>query len=859
MTTRKAAVWMAIAAIVAAAESGDAVFGDSQLIATNAIHWWARALADVDGNGRLDLFVQDRNASGGELLWYQAPTDRDRLWPRHVIAARAPNGRPFAAGDLAAADIDNDSDPDVLGFAHPGEWKNADAPTTLFWYRNPRPSGDPARDPWTPQAIGDAPAFVKDVRLADFNADERVDLAAITYRRNRFLVFRQDAPDRWTKAQDFAIPNLHEGMDAGDITGNGLPDVAANGYWIENPGGDLTATWTVRTTAARWHNQTGDWSRNATKVACRDIIGDGRAEVVIAHSERVGYPLAWYHAEDPRTGSWSEHVLTDRLPAVHTLQVADFDGDGRGDVLASVNATRARALGAKEFPVVIFFGVGREGPPIERTIATDGIYNGQVGDANGDGAPDIFRLAAHDAPLAEVLLNPWRAASPPRAGPNGGPSGLRPWTRNPRYWEYRGHPILLLGGSKDDNLFQIPDLEAHLDEIVRAGGNYIRNTMSDRRDKGFEVYPFRQRPDGKYDLEEWNDEYWRRFTNMLSLTAARGIIVQIEVWDRFDYSRDPWRTHPYNPANNVNYTAAQAGLANDYSDHPGRNRQPFFFSTPAQRNNTVLCKYQQRFVDRLLSFSLQYDHVLYCIDNETNGDAAWSEYWARHIRQRAQATGRAVAITEMWDAWDLTAEQHRRTLDRPDLYDFADVSQNNQKKGQAHWDNFQWVRRHLAPAPRPLNTVKTYGADGGRYGSTRDGIERWWRHVLGGAASVRFHRPDSGLGLSPPTVASIRAARKVESIVKFWDLEPAMELLSDRDDNEAYLAASADGTYVLYFTNGGAVGLDLHRHPGRLTLQWIDIQTGEWPARATLNGGGIAQVAAPAAGHWVAVIAKERP
>ena len=50
-------------------------------------------------------------------------------------------------------------------------------------------------------------------------------------------------------------------------------------------------------------------------------------------------------------------------------------------------------------------------------------------------------------------------------------------------------------------------------------------------------------------------------------------------------------------------------------------------------------------------------------------------------------------------------------------FHFCDVSQNNQKKGQVHWDNFQWVRNYLASQPRPLNTIKTYGADGGRYGN----------------------------------------------------------------------------------------------------------------------------------------------
>jgi len=48
---------------------------------------------------------------------------------------------------------------------------------------------------------------------------------------------------------------------------------------------------------------------------------------------------------------------------------------------------------------------------------------------------------------------------------------IQPWPKNPRYWQYKGRPVLLLGGSKDDNLFQIPDRESHLDEIREAGGH----------------------------------------------------------------------------------------------------------------------------------------------------------------------------------------------------------------------------------------------------------------------------------------------------------------------------------------------------------------------------------------------------
>lgn len=427
---------------------------------------------------------------------------------------------------------------------------------------------------------------------------------------------------------------------------------------------------------------------------------------------------------------------------------------------------------------------------------------------------------------------------------------LRPWPRNPRYWEYQGKPLLLLGASKDDNLFQIPDLDAHLDQMAAVGANYIRNTMSDRPDGGFEVYPFAQREDGKYDLSQWNPEYWRRFDHMLAATAARGIIVQIEVWDRFDYSRDNWTRHPYNPANTITYTHEQSGLAAAYPNHPGSNEQPFFFTTPPQRHNKVVLPIQQRFVDAMLERTLKHGHVIYCIDNETSGEEGWAVYWADYIRQRARAAGVDAFVTEMWDAHDLRDAQHRRTFDHPDRYAYVDVSQNNHQKGQAHWDNFQWVRERLSSRPRPINTVKTYGADAGPYGTTHDGLARWWRHLIGGAAAVRFHRPVSGLGLSEPAQAAVRAARLLASHVSLWDMAPANDLLSLRVEDGAYLSAQPGRQYALFFPRGGRIGLDLAAHRGPFTLRWFDIAAGTAGPTVKIDGGRVITLMTPTDAMW---------
>jgi len=446
-----------------------------------------------------------------------------------------------------------------------------------------------------------------------------------------------------------------------------------------------------------------------------------------------------------------------------------------------------------------------------------------------------------------------------KAGP------LRPSMRYPWYWSHRNEPVLLLGGSDDDNLFQWPQgkLAAQLDRLSAVGGNVIRNTMSDRKDQGFEVYPFGRLDSGKYDLDSWNKAYWSRFERLLRETSRRHIFVQIEIWDRFDYTdlrgSNRWQIHPYNPSNNVNYTHEESGFAASYPAHPGANKQPFFFTTPRQRDNRVVLRYQQRFVDKLLDHALKFHHVLYCIDNETSGEEEWGRYWARFVKDRAAKEHREIHVTEMWDDWDLRAERHRRTFDHPELYDFVDVSQNNHNKGQKHWDNFLHVRKYLARRPRPMNTTKTYGATGNKFGHTdQDGIERFWRHLLAGAASIRFHRPVSGLGLNDKALACIRAAREVESLVPLWTVEPAARLLRDREANEAYVAAAPGRAYVVYIPAGGKVRLDVSNAKGPLLVHWISIATGRPGPRQRVPGGDHISLSPPDSKNWAAAIVESR-
>ncbi len=456
-------------------------------------------------------------------------------------------------------------------------------------------------------------------------------------------------------------------------------------------------------------------------------------------------------------------------------------------------------------------------------------------------------------------------------GPDRAPAGdgrIRPYEANPRYWQYKGRPILLLGGSKDDNLFQIPDLKEHLDEMVSVGANTIRNTMSDRPDFGFEVRAFHQRPDGKFDLDRWNDEYWRRLENMLRWTAERDIIAQIELWDMHDMLRpDYWAANPWNPDRNTNYTFENTRLPRQPSQTAYRGSESvgrpheFFHSVPAVNNDTVLLGFQRQFVDRVLEHTLRYDHVLYCISNEihTEYSPEWGWYWARHLRQRAAEAGKHVEVTEMYWAPQLNHRAHRDSLDRPEIYSFFEASQNSAiLDPEENWRNLQFAYEYLNSRPRPINNTKIYGADGGSVwaGGTHNAQEKFWRNIFGGSASSRFHRPATGLGLSEPARVHIKSLRMLADAMNVFVCEPHNDLLSERSANEAYCLAEPGRQYAVYFPDGGAVKLDVSAAQGALEVRWLDVARSAWKQPQTVTAAATLELNAPGKGHWAALIAK---
>lgn len=356
----------------------------SHRVVDDAKWWWALTIGDVTNDGLQDIVYIDNNANGGHL-GFRTGSKTAGIWPETIVAQEPPTGGTFAAGDLEVGDMDGDGDIDILAVKHTGEWDDASEGAELFYYENPS---------WTPHAIGEAKDAVKDMSIGDFDGDGKADLAVLTFDESNLRIHHQQPDGTFKMVQDITQSGLHEGMDVGDMNGDGRQDIIANGYVFLNPGGDLTGEWTIETIDPKWNTQTGDWSANGTKTFVREI--DGTNVVFMSHSERAGFPLASYVRNGD--GTYTESIILEELPAAHTLQVFDMDLDGDQDIVTGINFARAVNLEPKvdHFEVMVLLNEGNNQWK-RKLIDNEGIYNGRVADFEGDGDFDLFRYPNHEA------------------------------------------------------------------------------------------------------------------------------------------------------------------------------------------------------------------------------------------------------------------------------------------------------------------------------------------------------------------------------------------------------------------------------------------------------------------------------
>ncbi|MES1240948.1 MAG: ThuA domain-containing protein [Acidobacteriota bacterium] len=319
-----------------------------------------KALADLDGDGRLDAVVA---GSDGPLVWYAAPD-----WTPRVI------GQGYATqGGLAVGDLDRDGDLDVT--------------VGTVWFENPRLAG-----PWPAHRIGSGGN--QDVAVGDLDRDGRLDIVMRGGAGSMVTLFRQNGQS-WLR-RDLGGGGT-QGLVLADLDRDGFLDIVLGGRWLRNPRGKvLSRPWPRRTF--------GSWSPEAT-LSLGDLNRDGRPDVVMTVGEGQGR-ISWF--ENPKSSGkslWQERVIDPGpLDSAQGVGVADLDRDGDLDVVTSEVRGEGRLL--------VYLNAGRASGWSRQVPGTPGLHDIRVADVEGDGDGDILGTLPFGKGPVELWENRFEPPAP---------------------------------------------------------------------------------------------------------------------------------------------------------------------------------------------------------------------------------------------------------------------------------------------------------------------------------------------------------------------------------------------------------------------------------------------------------------
>ncbi len=179
---------------------------------------------DLDGDGDLDLVVGREGADSGNIQFWEYRVDASGTkWVQHILQDDV-----FGCEYLAVADMDNDSDLDIVGVA------NGDG--LVAWWEN---DGD-YESTWTMHLIAEGLDSPGNLYVADFDLDGDMDVAAVSQEEPGALAWWQNVDgegDSWTQytiVENLPYNSIYNGGAAeiagGDLDGDGRPELLVVGH-----------------------------------------------------------------------------------------------------------------------------------------------------------------------------------------------------------------------------------------------------------------------------------------------------------------------------------------------------------------------------------------------------------------------------------------------------------------------------------------------------------------------------------------------------------------------------------------------------------------------------------------------------
>ena len=304
------------------------------------------------------------------------------------------DGYGYAYG-LAAADLDGDGDLDLVSSDTTDDKTPEKVNGTLLWFEND------GKGKFAPHVIDKNEAgWFERLAVGDIDGDGHPDVAVVLNRAGSIAWFQnpgKPAAQPWKRhaVVTGGLPGAYD-VALGDFDGDGRLDAAASSWvrgnrfvWYRNPGKDGFAK--------EWPAQLIEDKLNETRtVAVADFNGDGRPDVLGTAS---GTPLVvWYEnvgkRGDPPT--WTKHVIDDKTPGPIHGHPADMDGDRDTDVVMA-HGMRDGLVPREKHRVVWYENVGKGGKGTEwkqHAVGTlPGAFEAVAADLDGDGKQDVVATA----------------------------------------------------------------------------------------------------------------------------------------------------------------------------------------------------------------------------------------------------------------------------------------------------------------------------------------------------------------------------------------------------------------------------------------------------------------------------------
>jgi FG-GAP-like repeat len=306
---------------------------------------------DIDGDGRLDFALgadwhPTETHSGGTIQWLERPAgDKSERWNVSAIAEEPTMHR------MRWADIDGDGRAELIAVPLQGrdtkgpDWEGHGVRILAFHI-----PPDPRRDAWPVEVLNEVLHVTHNFWPTDFDGDGRPDILVASFEGVTLL--KRGADGRWTPrligtgnqtsrpnrgASEIKLGRLASSRYIATIEPwHGFQVVV---YTPPNAGPTTPGKDKENATDALWQRHLLDeelkWGH---AVWCADLDGDADEELVIGVRDELSATarsgVRIYDPVEPAAGRWQRSAIDPGGVAVEDLAVADFDGDGRLDIVA---------------------------------------------------------------------------------------------------------------------------------------------------------------------------------------------------------------------------------------------------------------------------------------------------------------------------------------------------------------------------------------------------------------------------------------------------------------------------------------------------------------------------------------------